>query len=67
MRIWKTEEAARAVVSRLGSRGEGLALDSYEQIIIAEVTMPDEINVSFSSIGGLVSLKSQLIETVLVP
>ncbi|XXQ29637.1 AAA+ ATPase domain-containing protein [Plasmodiophora brassicae] len=63
----KTEEAARAVVSRLGSRGEGLALDSYEQIIIAEVTMPDEINVSFSSIGGLVSLKSQLIETVLVP
>lgn len=73
---------ANAVLSRLqaarpdlltGGKGGGVGdtgvveFDRYEQTILANVVMPDEIKVGFKDIGGLEGIVEELHESVLYP
>ncbi|KAH9970752.1 P-loop containing nucleoside triphosphate hydrolase protein [Lactifluus volemus] len=52
-------------LKRLGH--EKLKLDEYEKRIASEVVHPDDIDVTFSEIGGLEDIISSLQETVIIP
>jgi len=44
-----------------------LQFDSYEERILPDVVFPTTVSVSFDTIGGLVSLKAELHESVILP
>lgn len=48
-------------------RRERLPLSPYEQKIVTEVVAPEDINVTFSSIGGLEDIIDELRESVIYP
>lgn len=48
-------------------RRERMALTQYEQKIVTEVVAPEEIHVTFSSIGGLDPIIEELRESVIYP
>lgn len=48
-------------------RRERMPLTQYEQKIVTEVVAPEEIHVTFSSIGGLDSIIEELRESVIYP
>ncbi|KAG8907725.1 exosome nuclease subunit [Tulasnella sp. 403] len=53
------------IMERLGKAD--LTLSHYEEIISAEVILPDDINIRFADIGGLDSIVSSLRESVIYP
>ena len=48
-------------------KSENKKLNHYEELIASEVTFPEDIDTTFSDIGGLDSVIGNLRETVLLP
>ncbi|KAJ1976541.1 mitochondrial dynamin GTPase Msp1 [Dimargaris xerosporica] len=59
------EQQSSKILGRLGV--EQLVLSDYEQIILSEVILPEDINVNFRQIGGLDHIVDDLRETVIYP
>ncbi|KAJ1672515.1 mitochondrial dynamin GTPase Msp1, partial [Spiromyces aspiralis] len=55
------KERSGAVIERL--RIKGLKLNDYERIIMSEVILPEDINISFNQVGGLDHIIQELTES----
>ena len=59
-------EAKQKYINKSGKKNIP-PLDQYEEIIMAEVVFPDEIEQSFADVGGMQQLKRTIYETVIMP
>ena len=54
-------------LGKLGLRARGVQLNEYEEQIASELILPDDIPITFESIGGLESIIASLQESVIAP
>lgn len=54
-------------LGKLGLRSRGVKLNEYEEQIATELILPDDIPVTFESIGGLDNIIASLQESVIAP
>ncbi|KAJ1658786.1 mitochondrial dynamin GTPase Msp1 [Dispira simplex] len=59
------QQQSHAILKRLGVKD--IVLSDYEQVILSEVILPEEIEVDFHQIGGLGDIISDLKESVIFP
>ncbi|WFC98962.1 hypothetical protein MYAM1_001696 [Malassezia yamatoensis] len=62
-----TKKVSDNKLGQLGLRARGVKLNEYEEQIATELILPDDITVTFDSIGGLDSIIASLQESVIAP
>lgn len=63
----EAREELSAKLRRNGRSGEVPPTNRYEDLIMADMVFPDQIDVSWTQVGGLETLKEQIYETVVLP
>jgi len=63
----KEDRSLKKKLLAINGRPAQLITNSYENRILPDVLLPDQIRVSFHDIGGLKALQEQVIETVILP
>lgn len=66
----KSNQARNAFKNKLKRNGRSTNIpptNRYEEIIIADMVFPDQIDVTWKDVGGMLVLKEQIYETVVLP
>eukprot|EP00479_Gromia_sphaerica_P006501 TRINITY_DN1863_c0_g1_i1.p1 TRINITY_DN1863_c0_g1~~TRINITY_DN1863_c0_g1_i1.p1 ORF type:complete len:104 (+),score=26.35 TRINITY_DN1863_c0_g1_i1:374-685(+) len=68
----KGSQRKRQILEFLKERGRivhphHLETDTYEDMILSAISLPEELDVTFDDIGGLESLKQNVHDTLLLP
>lgn len=63
----ETENIRQHIANKLKRNGKLPKMNHYENIILQDITFPDQISTTFKSIGGLEKLKQEIYEMVILP